>query len=184
MTARSLRPERLVMTSEVMRVLKSEGLVCAEVVIGVDGKGYVRFAPEAEFEGLVVHRETDAGTSPVESGQTLTLSELFERPAIRSSERFIMHPETHAELVELGGVTRQEEITAEQAAAIMEGAPLPRFEVAHERGCHCADCVPCVHHPGEDCDCYCRFCEGCGYGNCNFWVGPLLPGERYDSWDR
>lgn len=124
MTARSLRPERLVMTSEVMRVLKSEGLVCAEVVIGVDGKGYVRFAPEAEFEGLVVHRETDAGT------------------------------------------------------------PLPRFEVAHERGCHCADCVPCVHHPGEDCDCYCRFCEGCVYGNCNFWVGPLLPGERYDPWGR
>lgn len=143
MTARSLRPERLMMTSEVMRVLKSEGLMCAEVVIGVDGKGYIRFAPEDEFAGLVVHRETD-----------------------------------------VGGVTRQEEITAEQAAAIMEGAPLPRFEVAHERGCHCADCVPCVHHPGEDCDCYCRFCEGCGYGNCNFWVGPLLPGERYDPWDR
>lgn len=134
MTARSLRPEKLVLTGEVMRVLKSEGLVCAEVVIGGDGKGYIRFAPEAEFEGLVVHRE---------------------------------------------------EITGEQAAEVMAEAPLPRFEAAHDRGCHCADCVPCVHHPGEDCDCYCRFCEGCGPGNCDFWVGPLLQDDRrYDPWDR
>jgi hypothetical protein len=44
--------------------------------------------------------------------------------------------------------------------------------IGHDRACHCAECVPCVHHPGEDCDCYCRFCIGCVYENCAFWQGP------------
>lgn len=44
--------------------------------------------------------------------------------------------------------------------------------IGHDVGCHCAECVPCVHHPGEDCGCYCRFCLGCGHDNCAFWQGP------------
>lgn len=57
----------------------------------------------------------------------------------------------------------------------------------HGLFCHCAVCVPCVHHPGQDCDCYCRFTFGCHYGNCEHWVGPLSRAERevvgwYDEW--
>lgn len=27
----------------------------------------------------------------------------------------------------------------------------------HDQSCHCAECAPCKHHPGEDCGCWCRF---------------------------
>lgn len=50
MTARKLRPEKLTMTDDVMRILQSEGFICAEVVIGTDGKGLIRFAPDDEYE--------------------------------------------------------------------------------------------------------------------------------------
>jgi hypothetical protein len=36
---------------------------------------------------------------------------------------------------------------------------------AHRTSCHCADCIPCRHHPGVDCGCYCRF-VGCSPTTC------------------
>lgn len=49
----------------------------------------------------------------------------------------------------------------------------------HVHGCHCGgpECAPCRHHPGVDCDCYCRFCVACG-PDCEdvpsdpFWARP------------
>lgn len=35
----------------------------------------------------------------------------------------------------------------------------------HDRACHCAECAPCKHHPGEDCGCWCRFAS-CSPENC------------------
>jgi hypothetical protein len=35
----------------------------------------------------------------------------------------------------------------------------------HGEKCGCPECVPCAHHPGVDCNCWCRY-MGCSPRNC------------------
>lgn len=67
MTARTLRPDALVFMAPVLRVLQKEGLVRAEVVIGADGRGVMRF--EGGHDGSChcpdcVPEEVDFGGCP------------------------------------------------------------------------------------------------------------------------
>ena len=144
------------MTSDVMRILQAEGLICAEVVLGRDGKGFVRFEPDGDYE-------------EVEANDALTAAESDQLAAeIRSAAGI----ETPRE-VDYGGCTaigvaglHSEEFGEENGRCNWCGLDGPirsmgPIQRPHDRSCHCASCVPCRHHPGVDCGCYCRFTSGC-----------------------
>lgn len=51
------------MTTDVMRILQNEGLICAEVVLDRDGKGFVRFEPDGDYEEVEASGDLTAAES-------------------------------------------------------------------------------------------------------------------------